>query len=519
MKEWDHFHKFMELYRDFLYFSGHDEYVDIEHIEHTMSGDIPRGTFMKMDDLVNKWKNLPLNCSEGTLNSHFFNDFLHFLEFPFAPTPTISGGIVPDFMLYDKNNEPILIVENKRRTSTLATCPKDDADPNDQRFIKACLNNSLYRDAVGYGTSGNGIRQYLKVQTNPARYGLVFNGDFFQLFRKVDEIIVPLTDIKRVTAETLPGLIAQLKFYLNELPKAFTVSLWNRKGGVAKTTNTINIAAVLAERGKRVLVVDLDPQVDLTKGLGLNPENFKGKLLGCLTELDLGNKESVKKILTEEIIQQRSFTLPNNQGACSIAVFPGHRETLEKFGDQSKDTGFQMRGKSTAVKRLLSFIAQDYDYILIDASPKADTLTACSLFAADGVIIPSDYDPETLRHASDISQHLIPGKIRPARKAAKSKKSLAEEVGPHILGLVFSNCSDIGITLKKKIDEHLQNKVHIKVYKTELRRYDMVPVAKFARIPVVFHRPKSPITAMYKKLVDEVFFEHNFVDFNSVDPN
>ena len=458
---------------------------------------------MDISNLVQRWSKLDVGANEAKLNAQFTNSMWEFLGFEFDVAPGIDGGMQPDYVIFDQSSQPLLVVETKKRTPDLA-------QQSEQDFIEACKKHNLYKQAWGCGSfkKNNGIRQYLSIKNNPAKYGLVFNGDFFQLFRRVDGLIVPLTEIQKVTAETLPRQIRQLQYYLQNPDRAFVVSMWNRKGGVAKTTNTINIAAVLSAMGKRVLVVDFDPQVDLTKSLGINPEQVEGKILDCLDSLQKDEIQETK-ILLNDLIQVKEYSI-NNQ-IYPIYILPGEKETLEKFAEQEGDQGYQMTNKHTALKRLLSFVDQDYDYIFIDTSPKADMLTVCSLFAADGVIIPSDYDPETLRHASSISNTIVP-KIRSERQhiASKSKKLPIDDIKPQVLGLVFSNCPDIGIQLTRQV-EHYLNQFSVPIYETKLRHLQTIVIAKFHRKPVVFHRPNAQISKLYIKLTKEIFFNNSFV--------
>lgn len=468
----------------------------------TVSGfDKPRK--ISIDELVKKWSTLADNLLESQLNFNFTNHLWDFLGFRCEVNTSIGGGLQPDFILYDQFNKPLLVVETKKKVENLA-------NKSDKEFISACKSNNLYKEAVGYenNTGANGIKQYLSIKNNPAKYGLVFNGDFFQLFRRNDGLIIPLMEVQRVTKKTLPKLIHQLQHYLNNPGKAFIVSLWNRKGGVAKTTNIINIAAVLSAYKKRVLVVDFDPQVDLTRSFGLVPLDFKHQILHCFDKIQLGEKEVANK-LVKQLIQRLDF--PVGGKFYPISILPAHKKTLEDFSEYNTDEKYHMAKKPTALKRLLSLISSEYDYILIDTSPKADILTACSLFAADGVIIPSDYDPETLRHAKDVSCNFIPKIIRPARQKAQSKQSHLDEIGPRLLGLIFSNSSNIGVTMEREVARCLSD-LDIKVYQTKLRHYDTVAIAKFIRLPVVFYRPKSQASQMYIKLTEEIFIKPNFVE-------
>jgi chromosome partitioning protein len=454
---------------------------------------------MNIETIVEKWSNLKTSESEGNLNAKFTNHLWSILGYHFNVSPSIAPGMKPDYVLYDEKNLPLLVVETKKRITNLAA-------QNEPDFSQACKQDLLYKQAWGDSSlvGNNGIVQYLSVKNNPAKYGLIFNGDFWQLFRKVDGLIIPLTEVQKVTAETLPRLIKQLQHYLQNSNKAFVVSMWNRKGGVAKTTNTINIAAVLSAMGKRVLVVDLDPQTDLTKSLGLNPEKYAGKLLDCLDSLQKEEAEATK-IQLQDLIEQKGFSISKDHKYL-IDILSGHKETLEKFAENEGDNAYQMTNKPTAIKRLLSYISQDYDYIFIDTSPKADMLTVCSLFAADGVIIPSDYDPETLRHACHINTDIIP-KIRSQRG---KKQSLIDDHFPRVLGLVFSNCPDMGVKLKKQVNDYLAQ-FSLNIYQIELRHYQATVLAKFNRKPVVFHSPKSEISKQYIALTKEIFFSNRLL--------
>nr|WP_275574937.1 AAA family ATPase [Neosynechococcus sphagnicola] len=85
-----------------------------------------------------------------------------------------------------------------------------------------------------------------------------------------------------------------------------TISVWNQKGGVGKTTNTVNIGATLAMRGKRVLLIDLDPQTDLTQGLGINPDDFSDQFLSLMDQVALKDNKQISQIL-KDLIQRKQF--------------------------------------------------------------------------------------------------------------------------------------------------------------------------------------------------------------------
>jgi cellulose biosynthesis protein BcsQ len=450
-----------------------------------------------IQQLKQQWFNLDPSDSEANLNAKLTNDFWKYLGFNYTFTPTLGNGLKPDYIVYDQNQQPLLAVETKKRTPVIANQPED-------QFIGYCQNHALYKSAIGELNGQNGIKQYLDIQAPAAQYGLVFNGDFFQLFRRVDGLIIPLTEIKRFNQTNLLNCITHLEHYLTQPAKAFVVSTWNRKGGVAKTTNCMNIAAVLAKKGKRVLLVDFDPQVDLTHSLGVDSELAKGKLTEILDKIQ-SNASVTAETLLKNTIQIQQFNVETEQ--YSLSLFPGNKDTLEYFAEQEGRGGYAMPSKPKALKKLLSLIAADYDYIFIDTSPKADILTSCSLSAADGLIIPSDYDPETLRHAGSIGTNIIPA-VQKSRHPSNpdKRRNKIDDLGPHILGVVFSNCPDIGKKLREQVDNFLQNKCQLHVYQTELRQYQTAVLAKYKKIPVVFQSPTSAITKLYEQLTEEIFF-------------
>ncbi|MBW4694384.1 MAG: ParA family protein [Lyngbya sp. HA4199-MV5] len=91
---------------------------------------------------------------------------------------------------------------------------------------------------------------------------------------------MPLTPIQKFTKANIPALMQQLEYCLKNPHTALVSAVWNQKGGVAKTTNIVNLGATLALEGKRVLLIDLDPQNDLTRGVGADVLSTGQKLEG-----------------------------------------------------------------------------------------------------------------------------------------------------------------------------------------------------------------------------------------------
>ena len=151
--------------------------------------------------------------------------------------------------------------------------------------------------------------------------------------------------------------------------KCKTIAICNQKGGVGKTTTTLNLGAGLAREGKRVLLVDADPQSDLTNSLGIASDDLE-KSLGRLMYLAT---ENYKPTVSDTVIQHKEGIdiIPSNLDLSSMETRLVNAMSREKVLDN-----------------LLRDVKQDYDYILIDCMPSLGMLTINALTAADSVIIP-----------------------------------------------------------------------------------------------------------------------------------
>ncbi|MBC7971199.1 MAG: ParA family protein [Verrucomicrobia bacterium] len=456
--------------------------------------------------LAQHWAELPPNHQEQEVEANLVQPLLQALGLKFPQQvrtgmPLGGGFGTPDRLVYqDVNKPPVLVLENKKRTPDLAAIPEKD-------FAAACKTHALYRQAVGYkdiGPPGNrGIKQYLDSGIPPsllASYGLVFNGDFFQLWRRVDGLILPMTPIQKVTKASLPGLMQQLEYCLEHPTTALVAAVWNQKGGVAKTTNIVNIGATLALAGKRVLLVDLDPQNDLTRGVGADPHWFPGHLEQCAKQLQLEEWDEAKHLLNKAI-QTRKFPTSDKKDF-TLSVLSSDEKALKAFRD---DPNVE---PAVIFKKLIRQLHLDYDYIFIDVSPTPDKLTQSVLLACDAVLIPIDLGGKSLHHAVQLYSTTIP-KFRELRAARKERLHL----GPWNLGVVFSNCpGDAGTVLEECIKQELSKSNFIgKQCETRLRTYAQTKVAEFKHMPVVCWQG-SPITKLYTKLVNELFLDSNFID-------
>src|SRR4051794_38251169 len=152
---------------------------------------------------------------------------------------------------------------------------------------------------------------------------------------------------------------------------ARVLALANQKGGVAKTTSTVNLAAALVEQGRRVLVCDLDPQSNLTMSQGFDPERLERSMYDVL----------VHKVPIEEIVAHSEFDL-----AVASIDLAGAELALSA-----------MIGRERALEKALLPVRAQYDHILIDTPPSLGLITINALTAADGVIVPVQCEYLSLR--------------------------------------------------------------------------------------------------------------------------
>ncbi|NEP41121.1 MAG: AAA family ATPase [Okeania sp. SIO2H7] len=472
----------------------------------------------KYADIVQAWKETPLDCAEDMLSIFVIAHIYRVLKL--GPNQVEKSGLgkgtglIPDGLIYaDENRDkaPVIVAEYKKRIPELATA--DEAT-----FMQLCLQEkSLYREALGYrdnNPKNNGIRQYLdnsneKIEKNRlAYYGLVFNGDFFQIWRRVDGLILPLTPLQRMTEETIPLLIQQLEHCLKSPRKGLVVSNWNRKGGVGKTTNTINVGAALALEKKKVLLIDWDTQNDLARNLlpsweaKEQKEDFWSK---CLDKLYNKLDSEAKEILKENTENLEFCLEGNKKRTFSLDVLSAEEKWLNLF--QANDSLTEKR-KVEFMQKAIHLLAFDYDYIFIDTSPNSDIWTRSMLFCIDALLIPADLSIKALHHAVEV--HDIT--IKEVREGKKINKNLY--FSPWNLGVAYSNCAEElkpNSQLEKIISKQLK-KQEFQGYicQTNLKVYNQAKVAEAEHLPVICWE-KSKSASLFQELAKEVFLSHHFI--------
>lgn len=262
------------------------------------------------------------------------------------------------------------------------------------------------------------------------------------------------------------------------------ISLVNQKGGVGKTTTSINLAASLGLLDKKVLLVDLDPQGNSTTGVGVE----KGALKASIYEALIGSNE------TGEVIKKTKFKnldlIPANINLAGIDI--------EFINKQKEDASFM---KGAQLKRVLDVVKDSYDYILIDCPPSLGILTTNALTASDSVIIPVQCEFFALE---GIMQLL--NTIRLARK----KLNPTLEIEGVVLTMLDSR-TILGLDVVENIRSFFKEKV----YDTIIPRLIVLAEAPSHGKPIANYNSKSKGTQAYINLAKEVI-ERNAGEKESV---
>jgi len=176
----------------------------------------------------------------------------------------------------------------------------------------------------------------------------------------------------------------------NPLPRVLAVA--NQKGGVGKTTTSVNLGAALAELGYRVLVIDLDPQGNATTGLGIDARNFE------LSMYDVLMRDSSLEDCVEPTSMKNLFVAP-----ATIALAGAEIELVPAFSRELK------------LKRAIETVIDDFDFVLIDCPPSLGLITVNALAAADEVLVPIQCEYYALEGLSQLMRnvHLVASNLNP----------------------------------------------------------------------------------------------------------
>ncbi len=245
---------------------------------------------------------------------------------------------------------------------------------------------------------------------------------------------------------------------------ARVIAFANQKGGVAKTTSTLNLAVALQEQGLRVLIVDLDPQGNLTMSQGLNPDSIERSMFDVL----------VHRLPISEVIHEQEVHL-----AVSSIDLAGAELALSS-----------QIGRERALEKSLSHVKGDYDYVLIDTPPSLGLLTINALVAADGVIVPVQCEYLSLR-----------GLVQLENTLSMIRENLNPEV--QIVGILPTMFDGRTLHAKEAVEILTENFGKL-VFKTRIRKTVRYAEAPVKGSSVLKYDPSGPAADAYRDLAKEV---------------
>lgn len=244
------------------------------------------------------------------------------------------------------------------------------------------------------------------------------------------------------------------------------VAVFNQKGGVGKTTTVVNMAAALGAKGKKTLLIDVDPQGNSTSGVGVDKSEAEYSTYDMLI-----NSVSARAILIETEFK-------------NLDILPA---SMDLAGAEIELAALE--GRNKILKKAIATLVMDYDYIIIDCPPSLGLLSINALVAADTLIVPLQCEYYALEGLSQL---------------VNTVRAVKKEYNPHLeLEGVLFTMYDSRLKLTQQVVEEVNKYFPNKTYKTMIPRSVKIAEAPSYGKPVIYYERYSKASFAYKKFTDE----------------
>lgn len=278
------------------------------------------------------------------------------------------------------------------------------------------------------------------------------------------------------------------------------VSIFNQKGGVGKTTSVVNLAVALVKEGKKILVIDMDPQANTTTGLGVDKEG--ASVYDLFYEI-LNDKEENEKEKNEELEENEEDKKARTEAEKRIDFSKYIKETdsgVFLIKSESSLSGLEVElvnldpvSRTEVLKQIVGQIEEEYDFVLIDCPPSLGLLSINALVASDSIIIPIQTEYYALEGVSELMN---------TYKLVKDSLNKNLEI-EGVLLTMFDKRTNLSYEVVEEVKSYFKNKV----FKTMIPRNVRLAEAPSYGKSVLEYEERSKGATAYKMLAQELIGE------------